>query len=60
MNACVGWFGPCLVHGDMHGCRHPDGHPTRWHECECGERRRAAQRGNWATWCGRSRLRAVS
>lgn len=43
MTPCVGWAGPCPTHGRMHGCRHADGHRGNWHECDCGDRRRAGR-----------------
>jgi hypothetical protein len=38
MAACVGWNAEpeCGVYGEMHGCRHPEGHSGRAHECPCG------------------------
>jgi hypothetical protein len=38
MIACVGWPADpvCPFYGDMHGCRHPDGHNGKRHECACG------------------------
>lgn len=38
MNACIGWSGPCEIHGQFHGCVHPEGHggPGKGHRCQCG------------------------
>lgn len=32
---CIGWPGPCAVHGQFHGCKLADRHLRR-HICDCG------------------------